>query len=71
MRGCSWGVIFNFNAPQGAAQDGHFSSVMARLEPEQLAQMEALRGALMDAILAENAARTTKPKGEPNHDKDL
>ena len=41
------------------------------LEPEQLAQMEALRGALMEAILAENAARTTKPKGEPNHDKDL
>ena len=40
-------------------------------EPEQLAQMEALRGALMEAILAENAARTTKPKGEPNHDKDL
>ena len=49
----------------------YFSSVMARLEPEQLAQMEALRGALMEAILAENAARTTKPKGEPNHDKDL
>lgn len=49
----------------------YFSSVMARLEPEQLAQMEALRGALMEAILAENAARTTKPKGETNHDKDL
>ena len=44
---------------------------MARLEPEQLAQMEALRGALIEAILAENAARTTKPKGETNHDKDL
>ena len=54
-----------------AALGDYFSSVMARLEPEQLAQMEALRGALMDAILAENAARTTKPKGEPNHDKDL
>ena len=49
----------------------YFASVLARLEPEQAAQMDALRGALMDAILAENAARTTKPKGEPNHDKDL
>ena len=48
-----------------AALGDYFSSVMARLEPEQL------RGALMEAILAENAARTTKPKGEPNHDKDL
>lgn len=54
-----------------AALGDYVSSVMARLEPEQLAQMEALRGALMEAILAENAARTTKPKGEPNHDKDL
>ena len=49
----------------------YFASVLARLEPEQVAQMDALRGALMEAILAENAARTTKPKGEPNHDKDL
>ena len=49
----------------------YFASVLARLEPEQAAQMDALRGALMEAILAENAARTTKPKGEPNHDKDL
>ena len=54
-----------------AALGDYFSSVMARLEPEQRAQMEALRGALMDAILAENAARTTKPKGETNHDEDL
>ena len=54
-----------------AALGDYFSSVMARLEPEQLAQMEALRGALMDAILAENAARNIDPKGETNHDKDL
>jgi len=33
--------------------------------------MDALRGALMDAILAENAARNIDPKGETNHDKDL
>ena len=54
-----------------AALGDYFSCVMARLEPEQVAQMEALRGALIEAILAENAARTTKPKGESNHDKDL
>ena len=49
----------------------YFASVLARLEPEQAAQMDALRGALMDAILAENAARNIDPKGETNHDKDL
>ena len=49
----------------------YFASVLARLEPEQVAQMDALRGALMDAILAENAARNINPKGETNHDKDL
>lgn len=40
----------------------YFASVLARLEPEQAAQMDALRGALMDAILAENAARNIDPK---------
>ena len=54
-----------------AALGDYFTCVIARLTPEQAAQMEALRGALMEAILAENAARTTKPKGEPNHDGDL
>ena len=49
----------------------YFANVLARLEPEQVAQMDALRGALMDAILAENAARNIDPKGETNHDKDL
>ena len=49
----------------------YFASVLARLEPEQVAQMDALRGALMDAVLAENAARNIDPKGETNHDKDL
>ena len=53
------------------ALSDYFSCVMARLEPEQLAQLNALRGALMDAILAENVARMTKPKGEPNHDENL
>jgi len=53
------------------ALSDYFSSVMARLEPEQIIQLNALRGALMDAILAENAARMTDPKGEPNHDENL
>ena len=38
---------------------------------KQMAQMQALQGALMDAILAENAARDQEPEGGPNHDKDL
>ena len=42
------------------ALSGYFTSVMARLEPEQVAQLNALRGALMDAVLAENAARQAK-----------
>ena len=42
------------------ALSDYFSSVMARLEPEQIAQLNALRGALMDAVLAENASREAK-----------
>ena len=45
------------------ALSDYFSSVIARLEPEQVAQMNALRDALMEAVVAETAART-KPKGE-------
>ncbi len=53
------------------ALSDYFSCIIARLEPQQAAQLNALRGALMDAVVAENAARQTKPEGEPNHDKDL
>lgn len=42
------------------ALSDYFTRVMARLEPEQVAQLNALRGALMDAILAENASREAK-----------
>ena len=45
------------------ALSDYFTCVMARLEPEQVAQLNALRGALMDAIVAENAARMTKLEG--------
>ena len=53
------------------AQVIYGSEVSKDIRAQLSEQMEALRGALMEAILAENAARTTKPKGEPNHDKDL
>ena len=36
------------------ALSDYFACVMARLTPEQVQQMNTLRGALMDAILAEN-----------------
>lgn len=39
------------------ALSDYFACVMARLTPEQVQQMNTLRGALMDAILAENASR--------------
>ena len=42
------------------ALSDYFACVMARLTPEQVQQMNALRGALMDAILAENASREAK-----------
>ncbi len=42
------------------ALSDYFTCAMARLEPEQAAQLNALRGALMDAILAENASREAK-----------
>ena len=46
--------------PKGYALSDYFACVMARLTPEQVQQMNVLRGALMDAILAENASREAK-----------
>ena len=42
------------------ALNDHFARIMARLTPEQLAQMNALRGVLLDAIEAENDAQEKK-----------
>ena len=42
------------------ALSDYFACVMGRLTPEQVQQMNTLRGALMDAILAENASREAK-----------
>lgn len=38
------------------ALNGYFARVVARVPPEQLAQMNALRGVLLEAIEAENSA---------------
>ena len=38
----------------------HFARIMARLTPEQIDQMNALRGVLLDAIEAENNAQEEK-----------
>lgn len=53
------------------ALSDYFDCVIARLTPEQLSQMIALKDVLMDAIEAENADRETKPKGETNDGKNL
>ena len=42
------------------ALNDYFARVMARLTPEQLSQMNALRGVLLDAIEAENDAQEQK-----------
>ena len=55
------------------AMNDYFARIMARLTPEELAQANAVKDALLDAIAAENAAMETQfsPKGEPPHDKDI
>ena len=45
--------------------------IMARLTPEQLAQANAVKDALLAAIEAENAAMKTDLKGEPPHDENF
>lgn len=42
------------------ALNDYFARIMARLTPEQLVQMNALRGVLLDAIEAENSAQEQK-----------
>lgn len=55
------------------ALNDFFTRVMARMEPEQLAQMMELRNAFIDALEAETAAtlEAAKTKGEPADGKDL
>ena len=52
----------------------YFSRVMARLTPEELAQMVALKDAFLAAIVAENDALEqdlANKKGDPAHDQDI
>ena len=43
-----------------AALNAYFGRIMARMTPEQIDQMYALRGVLLDAIEAENDAMQKK-----------
>ena len=53
------------------AMNDYFARIMARLTPEQLAQANAVKDALLAAIEAENNAMKTNLKGEPPHDEDI
>ena len=53
------------------AMNDYFARIMARLTPEQLAQVNAVKDALLAAIEAENAAMKTDLKGEPPHDENF
>lgn len=55
------------------ALNAYFTRVMARIEPEQLAQMMALRNVLVDALEAETAATlaANQEKEEPDDGEDF
>ncbi|WP_455499950.1 MarR family winged helix-turn-helix transcriptional regulator [Gemmiger sp.] len=53
------------------AMNAYFARIMARLTPEELAQANAVKDALLEAIEAENAAMEQHLKGEPPHDEDI
>ena len=53
------------------AMNDYFARIMARLTPEQLAQANAVKDALLAAIEAENAAMKNDLKGEPPHDENF
>lgn len=52
--------------------NAYFARIMARLTPEELAQANAVKDALLAAIEAENEsmAQPTR-KGEPPHDQNI
>ena len=54
------------------AMNAYFARIMARLTPEELAQANAVKDALLAAIEAENEsmAQPTR-KGEPPHDQNI
>ena len=58
-----------------AALNAYFGRIMARMTPEQIDQMYALRGVLLDAIEAENDAMqkkiSAKKQGGPVDDENI
>lgn len=58
-----------------AALNAYFGRIMARMTPEQIDQMDALRGVLLDAIEAENDAMqkkiSTQKQGGPVDDENI
>ena len=58
-----------------AALNAYFGRIMARMTPEQIDQMYALRGVLLDAIEAENDAMqkkvSTQKHGGPVDDENI
>ena len=53
------------------AMNAYFARIMARLTPEELAQANAVKDALLAAIEAENESMQQTRKGEPPHDQDI
>ena len=61
-------IFLKLGKTREQAMNDYFARIMARLTPEQLAQANAVKDALLAAIEAENAAMKTDLKGEPPHD---
>ena len=60
-------AAFEAAAPEAV----HIYSRRSTVTPEQLAQANAVKDALLAAIEAENAAMKTDLKGEPPHDENF
>ena len=64
-------IFLKLGKTREQAMNDYFARIMARLTPEQLAQANAVKDALLAAIEAENAAMKTDLKGEPPHDENF
>ena len=64
-------IFLKLGKTREQAMNDYFARIMARLTPEQLAQANAVKDALLSAIEAENAAMKTDLKGEPPHDENF
>ena len=64
-------IFLKLGKTREQAMNDYFARIMARLTPEQLAQANAVKDALLAAIEAENAAMKTDLKGELPHDENF